>query len=128
MPTTSFTTYSNGIAHVLTNDVGITKAFTPSGSQFQINPKKYKSIWDTGATGVVITKKVVSDLDLKPIRIVKVNHAGGESLANVYIVNIYLPNQVFNPVKQLLLMVSWLYIFIQSYWQPICFRYSQLSS
>jgi len=59
----------------------------------------YKTIalWDTGATNSVITHKTAEKLELKPISATRVHHAGGSSIQNVYLVNIYLPNNVFLP-------------------------------
>ena len=59
--------------------------------------KAYKGVWDTGATNSVITKKIVDEMDFKPIGMVEVYHAGGKSLANKYLVNIILPNNVVIP-------------------------------
>jgi len=56
--------------------------------------KKYKCIWDTGATNCVITKKIVDGLSLKPIGVAEVHHAQGKTFANKYLVNIILPNKV----------------------------------
>lgn len=54
-----------------------------------------KALWDTGATGSVITSNSAKELGLKPSGIAKVNHAGGVSDANTYLVNIYLPNHIY---------------------------------
>lgn len=56
--------------------------------------KEYVAIWDTGATNSVITKKVVDDLQLKPIAVTEMRHAGGVSTSNVYLVNMILPDNV----------------------------------
>lgn len=56
-----------------------------------------KALWDTGATNCVVTKQTARDLNLKPISVSKVSHADGVSLANVYLVNIYLPNNLVVP-------------------------------
>jgi len=62
-------------------------------------PKLFETnaLWDTGATGCVITPKAVSELNLSPISIAKVTHAGGISNSNVYLINIYLPNNIVIP-------------------------------
>lgn len=52
------------------------------------------AVWDTGATGTVITKKVADHLGLKPIGVTQVNHAAGSSMMNEYLVNVSLPNGV----------------------------------
>lgn len=91
----AFTTRYPGRARVLTTKVGICLPVTVEEAKARkVDIKEYVSIWDTGATNSVITEKVVKDLDLKPFNIVKTNHAGGSSMANVYMVNIALPNGV----------------------------------
>ena len=88
----AFTTKHTGRVRVLTTKVGICLPVTPDEiKNSNIEIKQYTAIWDTGATNSVITKKVVDDLALKPINVVKTNHAGGTSMANVYLVNIDLP-------------------------------------
>lgn len=52
------------------------------------------AVWDTGATGTVITRKVAEALGLKPIGVTEVNHAAGSSMMNEYLVNVALPNGV----------------------------------
>jgi len=95
--TFSFTFGYPGLSNVLINDVLISKAFTPSSEE--VNPKnyntnKYKAIWDTGATGTVITQKVVDECVLSPIGVVKVNTAFSENRTNLYLVNVWLPNGI----------------------------------
>lgn len=52
-------------------------------------------LWDTGATGSVITSKLVAELDLKPFTKTNVSHAAGTSEGvPVYKINVYLPNGV----------------------------------
>lgn len=67
-------------------DPKTTKLFPPS--------KEYSAIWDTGATGCVISKKVVNDLNLKPIGATKIQTAERTTLSNVYLINLWLPNKV----------------------------------
>ncbi|MEO8515633.1 MAG: retropepsin-like aspartic protease [Flavobacterium sp.] len=55
---------------------------------------QYEAIWDTGATGTVITSKVANDLGLKPTGKITSNHAGGSSQVNTYLINVYLPNGI----------------------------------
>lgn len=49
-------------------------------------------IWDTGATGSVITRSVAQQLGLKPISAAKVRGVHGERIVNVYAVEITLHN------------------------------------
>jgi len=58
--------------------------------------KKYKAIWDTGATNTVITPQIVNDLQIKPIDVTKVYVVDSEEprTVDVYLVDIGLPNKV----------------------------------
>ena len=53
---------------------------------------KTTAIWDTGATGSVVTKEVARLLDLKPVSKTMVNGVHGSMESNVYNVNITLNN------------------------------------
>lgn len=96
----AFTIKYNGKVRVLVTKAKIGLPFsleelkkrTEAGEKIEF--KEYIAIWDTGATNCVITKKIVDELGLKPIKIVEVNHAGGKSNSNVYLVNIGLPSNV----------------------------------
>ncbi len=96
----AFTVRYNSRARVLITKAQIGLPFSKEEfiekvkSNENISLKDYFAIWDTGATNCVITKRVVDELGLKPIKVVEVNHAGGKSLSNVYMVNIRLPNNV----------------------------------
>ena len=94
---TAFTSSYTGLSNVLANDVLISKTFDPSPERIkseEFQTKQYKAIWDTGATGTVITQKVVDDCDLKPIGVTEVYTAKGKSKTNLYLVNVWLPNKV----------------------------------
>lgn len=99
LKTKSFTAYSKkGIRNVLKSRAIITKAFTPKKSE-KISPekmrhKKCSAIWDTGATNTAISKKVIKECNLKPIGLRKVHHAGGTSITNTYLINLWLPNKL----------------------------------
>lgn len=82
------------------NDVLISKAFDPLSEKVNsknYNPKSYKAIWDTGATGTVITQKVVDEFALSPIDVVEVQTADGKTRTNSYLVNVWLPNKIIIP-------------------------------
>ena len=97
----AFTTSSTGKLSVLQNKVHITNAFNPSSIPKPINPQKlaaqeYIAIWDTGATGTVITQRVVNDLGLKQVGITQLTTASGKKDdAPLYLVAIFLPNLVY---------------------------------
>ncbi|MFQ5431819.1 MAG: hypothetical protein ACE5EN_04845 [Nitrospinota bacterium] len=95
----AFRTIYKGIPRELFTEIGIglptiskvkqdTKVENPVFTQFQ-------GIWDTGATGTVITEKVVNALNLKQIGVKKVIGVNSEDIVPTYLVNIYLPNKVF---------------------------------
>ncbi len=91
----SFTLKSpGGRLLVLKTECGVSVAFNPDTTIVHPKPEKYIAIWDTGATGTVITKKVVDNLGLKPIAKAISYHANGSSEVNVYAINLILPNTV----------------------------------
>ena len=79
-------------------EIGISEPFHPASSEAQPKVHKVKAIWDTGASGSAISKKVIRDLGLSHIDEVENHTANGTRKAKVYLVNIYLPNKVaFSP-------------------------------
>ncbi len=94
----SFTITTQGISNVLKSPCLIRPDFKPTGNMAPSQVpkgKEYMAIWDTGATGSVITKKVAQDLGLQIVSWATVNHAGGQSEnVPVYRVTIELPNHV----------------------------------
>lgn len=89
----SFTrTFNHDNANQLVSEVLVVPAFKPppGATQGTIEGRKYQALWDTGATTTVITEQVAHELGLKPIDVAKVSHAGGDRLANVYMVDIHL--------------------------------------
>jgi len=76
-------------------ELQVTTAFDPSTPPSPLPPQyKTTALWDTGATKSVITKATADALTLVPISATIVNHAGGSSQANQYLVNFCLPNSV----------------------------------
>jgi predicted aspartyl protease len=101
-PAQSFTTTATGISRILQNEVHVSKAFDPSSAPKPLSPqnvgaKKFTAIWDTGATGTVISQKVINECGLKPIGIAEVNTANEKRLSSVYFASIFLPNYVYFP-------------------------------
>lgn len=92
----ALTLRGNGILRALKSLVGVSIPFTGDPKlQKDILIKTYEGIWDTGATGTVITKKVVEELNLKPSGQTDVDTANGRvSNVNTYLVNITLPMNV----------------------------------
>ena len=95
-PATAFISSYDRLSNVLVNKAYISKAFASSSPQIKRPPdaKEYKALWDTGATGSVITRKVVNECGLKPIGRANVHHAQGISTALVYLVSIFLEHGV----------------------------------
>ncbi len=95
----AFTSKADRLMSVLSSEVVVSNVIDnivekPSVSQ------KYYAIWDTGANGSVITKKVVEECELLPIDIVQVNTVGGVRNSNVFLIGILLPNKLFvSPIR-----------------------------
>ena len=75
----------DGIVDSITTNVTVKNSFTDS----KISTI---GIWDTGATGSVITKSTAQKLGLKPVSAAKVRGVHGERIVNVYAVEITLHN------------------------------------
>jgi len=88
----AFTTTANGrMPSLVSDDVTVFPAFDPVNDT-HLEGLKFKAIWDTGATGSVISKKVATDSGLKPIAMAIVHTAGGTKNCPVYLINMRLPN------------------------------------
>jgi len=90
----SFTLQAEGILRDLKTECGVCEAFDPLSGEKHPNIETFIGLWDTGATGSVISENVVKKLGLTPISKAKVFHADGTSIVNVYAINLFLPNQV----------------------------------
>jgi predicted aspartyl protease len=91
----AFTLEHVGLANQIKTECGICKSFNPDlekGPHPEI--KGFTALWDTGATGTVITKNVVDQLGLQPTGMVQVFHADGDTYVNTYLVNVLLPNSI----------------------------------
>ena len=96
MSVKAFTSRYKSLSRVLMTEVGIAPTFDPAGAPAE-KPAEYvrfKAIWDTGATASVITQKIVDALKLVPTGMTQVHHAHGKTMAEVYLVNVGLPNRV----------------------------------
>ena len=72
----------------------MSQAFNPATVGQPPTVVPFAAIWDTGATASAITQNVVDQCGLAPIGMTKVQTADGEVDAEIYLVNIGLPNQV----------------------------------
>lgn len=77
----------------LMSKVSVGIAFNPDHTS-PPERSEFDAIWDTGATGSVISKKVVKKCGLLPIGMTKVLTANGECDCRVYLVSIGLPNKL----------------------------------
>jgi len=98
-PFRCFTTRANGRVNVLKNEISVSEAYDPRSGDPVPQSKQFVGIWDTGATGTVIQKRVADDLGISPSGRVVVHGVGkdgapNEFETNAYLINIYLPNQV----------------------------------
>jgi len=87
----------NRIMSVIETEVLIAQAHEPENSYSMFQHEKMTAIWDTGATNSVITKNVVTKIGLKAIGITQVNTAGGKLECNVFMINMFLPNNIGIP-------------------------------
>lgn len=89
MPVSALTVRSNGgLLRQLTSPVDI---FVPN----QTTSNRYNAIWDTGASGTVITQEVVNNLGLIPTGMSMVHTANGVAQQNTYIIDIALSAGIF---------------------------------
>jgi len=95
-PPSAFTTSGKGLLRVLQNKVEITAGFDPNKTPAnrQASFKTFTAIWDTGSNRSAISQKVVDQCGLKPTGMICIHHAGGKVMAEVYHVNIGLPNEI----------------------------------
>ena len=98
-PIVAFTSSYDRLSNALINKVYISTVAPSPSPQITRPPdaREYKALWDTGATGSVITRKVVDECGLKPIGRANVHHAKGTSTTLVYLVSVFLPNNVCFP-------------------------------
>lgn len=102
MPPTAKTSFRaltvkyNGKASQILTEIAVMPAFDPRQQPIAPTMKSTNAValWDTGATKSVVTKATADALGLVPAGVTMVNHAGGSSQRNTYMVNIVLPNKV----------------------------------
>ena len=93
----------SGVSRLLHTKIELGQAFPPltNGKPTPI-PKleSFNALWDTGASGTVITQKVVDALGLKPIGMVNTRHAQGESMAEVFLISLRFPQSIgYNSIR-----------------------------
>ncbi len=85
----AFTTRFNCLTSTIITDISIQEPVT--GNTLE---KGIKGLWDTGATGSVISKKIVDELGLIPTGKTLASGIHSTIEVNTYIVNVALPNRV----------------------------------
>jgi predicted aspartyl protease len=86
----------------LNSEVTVFPAFLPPT---QPQGKKYKALYDTGATHSAVSPKVVADLQLASVGATNVKVGGGDLTTTSHLVNIGLPNRVMFPMVRVAKMV-----------------------
>ncbi|MEH0154034.1 retroviral-like aspartic protease family protein [Limibacter armeniacum] len=86
---------TKGLVRELKSHCHVSPGFDPK----LIDPKtvrfqEFTALWDTGASGTVISKRAAQMLNLKPVGRIQVNHANGTDIKNRYLVNLFLPNEI----------------------------------
>lgn len=91
----AFTLKRRGRANKILTSLGISVAFDPKKPPSP-SPKihEVQALWDTGATGSVISPGVVKALSLHATGTAKIHGVGGVETVNTYVVNLYLPNKL----------------------------------
>lgn len=88
----TFTETYDSIVRAIYTSAAVAPAFDPQKEKPPKILKKYKALWDTGATGSAITKRVVDECNLKPIGMTTAETAGGSRQCLVYLIGLMLPN------------------------------------
>ena len=86
-PFRAFTIKYDGRVNRITTAIKLSKAFKPEENPTPPFPLyDTTALWDTGATGSVVTQKTVSDMGLVPIGTTMVSHAGGTEQSITYLI------------------------------------------
>jgi len=93
----AFTTKANGYLRELSNEILVSPSSSTILPGQTPNPIKAKAVWDTGATNTCISSRIVQSLNLISISKTPISGVTSTVLANVYLVDIYLPNKVIIP-------------------------------
>lgn len=96
LPYSGFTLRGNGILRAIITDAFVS-APASGGTASPPSPTKTNALWDTGATNCVITRAFAQQLGLTPITQAIVEHAGGQTTENVYLIDIRLMNGLAFP-------------------------------
>lgn len=89
----AFTLKSNGILDMLKTDTLINSNIRDKSKNIDAS-KKWRGLWDTGASKSSIDKRVADELGLIPVGKGTISTANGVVAVNTYFVNLTLPNHV----------------------------------
>ncbi|MCL2675326.1 MAG: retroviral-like aspartic protease family protein [Firmicutes bacterium] len=87
----AYTENYNGISHYPSTIIHV----AAYGNQFTNRP--IHAIWDTGASGTVISKEIANELKLPIVSMRDVNTASGQDKVSLHYVSLALPNNVVIP-------------------------------
>lgn len=95
----AFTITESSVITEIITDCKVSLPYHPIRDAGKKRPiiKNVKSLWDTGATNCCITKKLADELGLVAVSKAKVHHADGDTVKNVYLLNLILPNEIMFP-------------------------------
>ncbi|MHB8779810.1 MAG: SEC-C metal-binding domain-containing protein [Candidatus Geothermincolia bacterium] len=91
-PLHCFTRKADSLKRTLISKIIITQSLSGTSSGLTSKPFEYIAIWDTGATGSVVSETVVRDCGLLPTGVTKTSTTHGIADANTYVVDFQLPN------------------------------------
>lgn len=89
----AFTLRSNGILDMLKTETLIDSNVRDRSKSIDTN-KKWRGLWDTGASKSSIDKRVADELNLIPVGKGMISTANGVVSVNTYFVDLTLPNHV----------------------------------
>ncbi len=94
-PYSGFTLRGEGVLSSILTDAYVSAPDNEDGlGLLSSSGRTVKALWDTGATNCVVTDTLAKELGLPPIMRLPVRHGGGESMENVYLLDITLVNGV----------------------------------
>ena len=90
----AFTLSDPNLLPWLTSPCEVCEAYDPQLPGPRPKKIKYNGLWDTGASGSMITSRIARELGLVPSGMQQSYHAQGSSFVNTYLVNITLLNGI----------------------------------
>lgn len=94
MEPVAFTLRNDKLLPCLITPCKVSQAYDSSSNTPRPISIEVKGLWDTGASCTVITKEAANKLGIQPITQSITYHAQGESLVNIYFINVILPNGI----------------------------------